>query len=88
MKIKPIYDRVLVKPVEEKTSASGIYIPKEATERSQVMTIVAIGSGVAEGVFKIADKVVVSKYAGTAVSIDNEIYYVLNQYDILAKEEL
>jgi len=86
MKIKPIHDRVLLKPVEEKVSAAGILIPKEATERSQTMTVIALGE--TEIAVNIGDRVIVSKYAGTEVIIGNEKYYILNQYDILAKEEI
>jgi len=85
MKIKPLFDRVLLKPVISQVSKGGLYIPKEATERSQIMTVVAVGE--IEAAVKIGDSVIVSKYAGTEVIIDNEKHYVLNQYDILAKEE-
>jgi len=86
MKIAPLFDRVLLRPVTTHVSQGGIYIPKEATERSQIMTVVAIGEP--DIPVKVGDKVVVSKYAGTEVIIDNEKFYVLSQYDILAKEEV
>jgi len=85
--IEPLFDRVLLVPVQTPVTSSGIYIPKEAAERSQFMTVVAIGAGVADPAFKIGDKVVVSKYAGTEVIESGKKYYVLNQYDILAISE-
>lgn len=82
MKIKPLYDRVLLKPVENRTTESGIYVPKESTERSLIMTVIEVGAGI-EAV-KIGDCVLVSKYAGTEVMSGREKFYVVNQYDILA----
>ena len=84
MKITPLFDRVLLKPITTQISQGGIYIPKEASERSQIMTVIAVGEP--DTPIKIGDKVVVSKYAGTEVIFDNEKYYVINKYDILAKE--
>ena len=88
MKITPLFDRVLLKPVTTQVSQGGIYIPKEAAERSQIMSVVAIGEEVEKQLFKIGDKVIVSKYAGTEVVIDGEKNYVVSKYDILAKEEI
>jgi len=85
MKIKPLFDRVLLRPVTTQVSEGGIYIPKEATERSQIMIVVEVGES--ELPVKIGDRVIVSKYAGTEVIVGDEKLYVLNQYDILAKEE-
>jgi len=84
MKITPLFDRVLLKPITTQISQGGIHIPREASERSQIMTVIAIGEP--DTPLEIGDKVVVSKYAGTEVIVDNEKYYVINKYDILAKE--
>lgn len=86
MKIKPLFDRVLLKPVENRVTEFGVYVPKETTERSHIMKVVAIG-GIAGEILKPEDCVVVSKYSGTEVISGNEKYYVMNQYDILAKIE-
>ena len=74
MKINPLGDRVLVKAkaVEEKT-ASGIYIPQTAQEKTQIATVVAIG-----------DEVIHDKYAGTQFKDNGEEYLILNYADILA----
>ena len=45
MKIKPLFDRVLCKPVIEQTSKGGIYIPTTNTERHQIMTVVEVSDG-------------------------------------------
>jgi len=84
MKITPLFDRVLLKPVAAQVSKGGIYIPKEVTERSQIMTVAAIGNEVGNESLRIGDSVLVSKYAGTEVAAGDEKFFVVNQYDILA----
>jgi chaperonin GroES len=91
MKIKPLFDRVLLEPIPTNISQGGIYIPREATERSQIMTVIETGDGIGEYgektemVVTTGDKVLVSKYAGTEIINGTEKYYVLKQCDILAK---
>jgi len=85
MKIKPLFDRVLLRPVTTQPTQSGILVPRESTERSQTMTILEIGTSVEANTFQIGEKVVVSKYAGTEITAGDEKLYVLHQYDILAK---
>jgi len=88
--IKPLADRVLVKPdtAEEKTS-SGIIIPDTAKEKPQRGTIVAAGPGKVENGNKIemsvkeGDKVLYGKYAGTELSLDGEDYLIMRESDIL-----
>ena len=84
MKIIPLGDRVLVKAkaVEEKT-ASGIYIPQTAQEKTQVATVVAIGDDESIKV-KVGDEVIHDKYAGTQFKDNGEEYLILNDADILA----
>ncbi len=84
MKIIPLGDRVLVKAkaVEEKT-ASGIYIPQTAQEKTQVATVVAIGDDESIKV-KVGDEVIHDKYAGTQFKDNGEEYLILNYADILA----
>ena len=84
MKINPLGDRVLVKAkaVEEKT-ASGIYIPQTAQEKTQVATVVAIGDDESIKV-KVGDEVIHDKYAGTQFKDNGEEYLILNYADILA----
>ena len=84
MKIIPLGDRVLVKAkaVEEKT-ASGIYIPQTAQEKTQVATVVAIGDDESIKV-KVGDEVIHDKYAGSQFKDNGEEYLILNYADILA----
>lgn len=84
MKIIPLGDRVLVKAkaVEEKT-ASGIYIPQTAQEKTQIATVVAIGDDETIKV-KVGDEVIHDKYAGTQFKDNGEEYLILNYADILA----
>ncbi len=88
--IKPLADRVLVKPdtAEEKTS-SGIIIPDTAKEKPQRGTIIAAGPGKVENGTKVdmsvkaGDKVLYGKYSGTELSLDGEDYLIMRESDIL-----
>lgn len=87
MNIKPLADRVLVKPVaaEEKTAA-GIIIPDTAKEKPLKGQVLAIGNGTKdeEMVVKVGDTVLYGKYAGTELELDGEKYLIMRQSDILA----
>ena len=94
MKLKPLGDRVLVRPVEEEeTTASGIVLPDTAKEKPQKGKVLAVGEGkwdddgekripldVAEG-----DEVLYSKYGGTDIVVEGEDLLVLRESDLLAK---
>ena len=84
MKILPLGDRVLVKAkaTEEKT-ASGIFIPQTAQEKTQIATVVAIGDS-EEIKVKAGDRVLHDKYAGTEIKDGGEDYLIVNAQDILA----
>ena len=84
MKIKPLSDRVLVKfeEVEEKT-ASGIFIPQTAQEKTQVASVIAIGDA-EEITVKVGDKIMYDKYAGTTIQVDGSDHLLLRMADILA----
>ncbi|QXD16371.1 co-chaperone GroES [Rhodocaloribacter litoris] len=90
MSIKPLGDRVVVKPepAEEKTS-SGLYIPDTAKEKPQRGTVVAVGPGRVENGTKIdmtvkeGDTVLYGKYAGTEVRLGDEEYLIMRETDIL-----
>ena len=91
MNIKPLADRVVIKMVEaEETTKSGIILAGSAKEKPQVAEVVAVGpGGVVDGKeikmeLKVGDRVLMSKYAGTEVKIDNQEYTSLRQSDILA----
>ena len=92
MKIKPLSDRVVVKPeaAEEKT-ASGIILPDTAKEKPQEGKIVAIGPGkisdsgnTIKMTVKVGDKVLYGKYSGTEVTVGNEDYLIMKENDIFA----
>ena len=87
MNIRPLADRVLVKPApaEEKT-ISGIIIPDSAKEKPLKGEVIAIGNGTKdeEMVVKKGDQVLYGKYAGTEIELDNEKYLIMRQSDILA----
>tara|TARA_B110000014_G_scaffold246072_1_gene218510 strand:+ start:3607 stop:3891 length:285 start_codon:yes stop_codon:yes gene_type:complete len=92
MKIKPLSDRVVVKPeaAEEKT-ASGIILPDTAKEKPQMGEVVAVGPGgisdsgsTIKMSVKVGDKVLYGKYSGTEVSIENEDYLIMKENDIFA----
>jgi chaperonin GroES len=91
MTIKPLGDRVVIKMIEmEETTKSGIVLPGTAKEKPQVAEIIAVGpGGVVDGKevtmqVKVGDRVLISKYAGTEIKMDNVEYTVLKQNDILA----
>lgn len=87
MNIKPLADRVLVKPAaaEEKTVA-GIIIPDTAKEKPLKGEVLAVGSGTKdeEMVLKVGDTVLYGKYSGNEVEIDGEKYLIMRQSDVLA----
>lgn len=92
MKITPLSDRVVVKPLEAKEvmKKSGIIIPDTAKEKPQEGEIKAVGKGKMseEGKIipmdvKIGDKILYGKYSGTEIKLDDEEYLIMHQEDIL-----
>ncbi|NUN93175.1 MAG: co-chaperone GroES [Verrucomicrobiae bacterium] len=91
MKVKPIGDRVLVKPAqEEEVKKGGIIIPDTAKEKPQEGKVIAVGTGKLDDdgkkipfQVKVGDRVLVSKYGGTEIKIDGEEYQILREDDIL-----
>ena len=92
LNVKPIGDRILVEPVEEKeVKKGGIIIPDTAKEKPQEGIVVALGTGkVNDDGKKIAfevkkgDRVLVSKYGGTEIKLDGKEYKILSSDDVLA----
>ena len=91
MKVKPLYDRVLVKRVEEKEQKRGnIIIPDTAKEKPMEGKVVAVGAGklddhgkrVAPEV-KAGDRILFGKYAGTEIKIDDQEHVILREDEIL-----
>ena len=95
MKIRPLDDRVLVKPLEaEEMTAGGIVLPDTAKEKPQEAKVVAVGPGklLEDGKrggmsVKKGDRVVYGKYSGAEVKVDGEDCLILRESDILAKLE-
>jgi len=91
MKIKPLFDRVLIKQVEaEETTKSGIVLPGNAQEKPQEAEVLAVGpGGVVDGKevkmqVKVGDRVIYSKYSGTEIKFDGKECIIVKQSDILA----
>ncbi len=92
LNIKPLGDRVLVEPIEEKeVKKGGIIIPDSAKEKPQEGKVVALGTGKTDDdgkkipfEVKVGDRVLVSKYGGTEVKLNDKEYKLLNSDDILA----
>lgn len=91
MLIRPLADRVVVKPLPtEEVTKGGIVLPDTAKEKPQKGEVIAVGPGrlldngqrVAVDV-KVGDKVLYSKYAGNEVKLDGEEYLILREADIL-----
>ena len=88
MKVKPLGDRVLVKPdaVETKT-AGGIIIPDTAQEKTQRGVVVAVGDDKEKIKVSIGQKVIHDKYAGTQIQIDGVDHLLLKSNDLVAVVE-
>jgi len=93
MKISPLYDRVLLKRIEEQeVRKSGIIIPDTAKEKPQEAEVIAVGKGKMTDEGKViplevkkGDKVLIGKYSGTEVTIDGVEHIILREEEILAK---
>ncbi len=90
IKIKPLSDRVLIQPLEDKeVSKSGIIIPDTAKEKPQEGEIVAVGPGKTTDdgktiplTVKVGDTVIYGKYAGTEIKYEGEDYLLVREDDI------
>ena len=95
MKLKPLYDRVVVRKAEmEQKTAGGIILRDTAKEESQIGDVIAVGEGklLENGEIRplkveVGDKVLYSKYAGNEIEIDGEKLLVIREEDILAVVE-
>ncbi|MFH0875392.1 MAG: co-chaperone GroES [archaeon] len=95
MKIKPLGNKVLVKPKESETKTKGgIYIPDTAKEKTQEGEVVAVGPGEfdekgnrKEMPVKVGDHVIYESYAGTEIKIEDKKHMLMDIKDILAKTE-
>ena len=93
--IKPLADKVVIKPAElEETTSGGIVLPDTAKQKPQTGTVVAVGPGrvLDDGTrkppeVKVGDVVIYAKYGGNEVTIDNEDYIILDEDSIYAIKE-
>lgn len=91
MELRPLYDRVIVKRVEQqRTTASGIVIPDTAAEKPEQGEVIAVGKGkqlqdgsLRELEVKVGDHVLFGKYAGQTIKLDGQEYLVMREEDIL-----
>lgn len=92
MNLRPLGDRLLVKPTEqEERTPSGIILPETAKEKPQEGVVLAVGPGGRkedgtriEMDVKVNDRVLYAKYAGTEIKIDGQKYLILRESDVLA----
>lgn len=94
MTIKPLADRIVVKMAEaEETTKSGIILAGSAKEKPQIAEIIAVGpGGIIDGnevkmYVSVGQKVLLSKYGGTQVKVEDEEYTIIKQSEILAVVE-
>jgi len=94
VKLQPLADRVVIKPIErEEVTKGGIILPDTVREKPQEGKVIAVGPGrlsedgkrIAMDV-KVGDVVIYARYAGTEIKIDDEEYVILRENDILAKK--
>jgi chaperonin GroES len=91
-KIKPMADRLLVKPLEEEeTTPGGIVLPETAKEKPQKGEVLAVGPGTRDDEgnriamdVSVGDKVLFAKYGGTEIKMDGDKLLILRESDILA----
>ena len=95
MNIKPLHDRIVVKPIEaEELSAGGIVIPDNAAEKPDQGEVMAVGPGkkndkgeVSAMNVKVGDRVLFGKYSGQTVKVDGDELLVMKEDDLFAVVE-
>jgi len=91
MKIRPLYDRIVVKRIEEKEQMQGgLYIPDSAKEKPQEGEVVSIGKGkrLEDGKLvpldvSVGDRILFGKYSGSDIKIDGEEYLIMREDEVL-----
>ena len=92
MKFRPLHDRVVVKRIDaEEKTAGGIIIPDTAKEKPQEGEVVAVGAGARDEAGKLValdvkagDRVLIGKYSGSEIKVDDEEYVIVREDEILA----
>src|SRR6266498_166133 len=91
MKIRPLYDRIVVKRIEEKEQMQGgLYIPDTAKEKPQEGEVVAVGKGkrledgkVVPLDLQVGDRILFGKYSGSDIKIDKDEFLIMREDEIL-----
>src|SRR6202142_4088328 len=92
MKIRPLYDRIVVKRIEDSTekTASGLFIPDSAKEKPQEGEVIAVGAGKRndEGKLipldvKAGDRILFGKYSGSDIKLDGNEYLIMREDEVL-----
>ena len=90
VKIKPLGDRLIVKPIERETMKGGIIIQDTAKEKPMEGEVLAVGPGKLDDKgnrtpmdVKVGDKVLYGKYSGTEIKLDDQTYLIIHQDEIL-----
>ena len=85
IKIQPLGERVLIRPLDEESrTSSGLYIPDTAKEKPQTGLVVAIGDEEDEIPVKVGQRVLFPKYTGTEIKLDGVDHLIMEAGDILA----
>ena len=95
MKIRPLYDRILVKRIEAKEQVrGGIIIPDTAKEKPMEATVEAVGEGKFDDngkrvalTVKAGDRILIGKYSGTEIKIEGEEHVIVREEDVLGVVE-
>jgi chaperonin GroES len=91
MKIRPLYDRIVVKRIEEQEQkVGGLYIPDSAKEKPQEGEVVAVGKGkrledgkVVPLDVQVGDRILFGKYSGSDIKLDNDEYLIMREDEVL-----
>src|SRR5574340_917811 len=91
MNIRPLYDRLVVKRIEEKeTKVGGLFIPDSAKEKPQEGEVMAVGKGkrledgkVVPMDVQVGDRILFGKYSGSEIKVDGEEFLIMREDDIL-----
>lgn len=92
MKVRPLHDKVLIQTQEaDEKTAGGIIIPETAVEKPQEAKVIAVGTGIIlpDGTIKPldvkkGDKILISKYGGTPITVEGKDYLIVREDEILA----
>lgn len=91
MKIRPLYDRIVVKRIEQQQEMQGgLYIPDSAKEKPQEGEVMAVGKGkrledgkVVSLDVQVGDRILFGKYSGSEIKLDNEEYIIMREDEVL-----